>query len=80
MGEERSAPERSLHAVSGGAREGPDRAAGGAREISIVAGANCDSAAACITGQVYVIDGGTLAKRPRRSMSDWEHYLAEHAS
>ena len=36
--------------------------------------------AACITGQVYVIDGGTLAKRPRRSMSDWERYLEEHAS
>jgi NAD(P)-dependent dehydrogenase (short-subunit alcohol dehydrogenase family) len=33
--------------------------------------------AACITGQVYVIDGGTLAKRPRHSMTDWEHYLAE---
>jgi NAD(P)-dependent dehydrogenase (short-subunit alcohol dehydrogenase family) len=32
--------------------------------------------AACITGQVYVIDGGTLAKRPRRSMADWEDYLA----
>ena len=32
--------------------------------------------AACITGQVYVIDGGTLAKRPRRSMADWEQYLA----
>ena len=31
--------------------------------------------AACITGQVYVIDGGTLAKRPRRSMADWEAYL-----
>ena len=36
--------------------------------------------AVCITGQVYVIDGGTLAKRPRRSMSDWERYLEEHAS
>jgi NAD(P)-dependent dehydrogenase (short-subunit alcohol dehydrogenase family) len=35
--------------------------------------------AACITGQVYVIDGGTLAKRPRRSMADWEQYLAETA-
>jgi NAD(P)-dependent dehydrogenase (short-subunit alcohol dehydrogenase family) len=34
--------------------------------------------AACITGQVYVIDGGTLAKRPRRAMADWEHYLADH--
>jgi NAD(P)-dependent dehydrogenase (short-subunit alcohol dehydrogenase family) len=32
--------------------------------------------AACITGQVYVIDGGTLAKRPRRAMADWERYLA----
>jgi NAD(P)-dependent dehydrogenase (short-subunit alcohol dehydrogenase family) len=32
--------------------------------------------AACITGQVYVIDGGTMAKRPRRAMADWERYLA----
>jgi len=32
--------------------------------------------AACITGQVYVIDGGTMAKRPRRAMADWELYLA----
>ena len=35
--------------------------------------------AACITGQVYVIDGGTLAKRPRKSMADWEAYLQEAA-
>jgi NAD(P)-dependent dehydrogenase (short-subunit alcohol dehydrogenase family) len=35
--------------------------------------------AACITGQVYVIDGGTLAKRPRRSMADWEQYLSGSA-
>ncbi len=34
--------------------------------------------AACITGQVYAIDGGTLAKRPRRAMADWERYLAEN--
>jgi NAD(P)-dependent dehydrogenase (short-subunit alcohol dehydrogenase family) len=33
--------------------------------------------AACITGQVYVIDGGTMAKRPRMSMRDWETYLEE---
>jgi NAD(P)-dependent dehydrogenase (short-subunit alcohol dehydrogenase family) len=34
--------------------------------------------AACITGQVYVIDGGTMAKRPRRAMADWQVYLAGH--
>jgi NAD(P)-dependent dehydrogenase (short-subunit alcohol dehydrogenase family) len=33
--------------------------------------------AACITGQVYVIDGGTMAKRSRMSMRDWESYLEE---
>jgi NAD(P)-dependent dehydrogenase (short-subunit alcohol dehydrogenase family) len=32
--------------------------------------------AACITGQVYVLDGGTLAKRPRMAMNQWEQYLA----
>jgi NAD(P)-dependent dehydrogenase (short-subunit alcohol dehydrogenase family) len=32
--------------------------------------------AACITGQVYVVDGGTLAKRPRGAMADWERFLA----
>jgi NAD(P)-dependent dehydrogenase (short-subunit alcohol dehydrogenase family) len=32
--------------------------------------------ARCITGQVYVIDGGTLAKRPRMAMRDWEDYLS----
>jgi NAD(P)-dependent dehydrogenase (short-subunit alcohol dehydrogenase family) len=32
--------------------------------------------AACITGQVYILDGGTLAKRPRGAMADWERYLA----
>jgi NAD(P)-dependent dehydrogenase (short-subunit alcohol dehydrogenase family) len=34
--------------------------------------------AACITGQVYVVDGGTMAKRPRRAMADWQVYLAGH--
>jgi NAD(P)-dependent dehydrogenase (short-subunit alcohol dehydrogenase family) len=32
--------------------------------------------AARITGQVYVVDGGTLAKRPRGAMADWERYLS----
>jgi NAD(P)-dependent dehydrogenase (short-subunit alcohol dehydrogenase family) len=32
--------------------------------------------AACITGQTYVLDGGTLAKRPRMAMREWEEYLA----
>jgi NAD(P)-dependent dehydrogenase (short-subunit alcohol dehydrogenase family) len=32
--------------------------------------------ARCITGQVYVIDGGTLAKRPRMAMRDWDEYLS----
>ncbi len=32
--------------------------------------------AACITGQIYILDGGTLAKRPRGAMADWERYLA----
>ncbi len=32
--------------------------------------------ASCITGQTDVIDGGTLAKRPRMAMTDWERYLA----
>ena len=32
--------------------------------------------AACITGQVYVLDGGTMAKRPRMAMAQWEQYLA----
>jgi len=32
--------------------------------------------AAKITGQVFVIDGGTLAKRPRKAMSDWERHLS----
>jgi NAD(P)-dependent dehydrogenase (short-subunit alcohol dehydrogenase family) len=32
--------------------------------------------AACITGQLYVVDGGTLAKRPRMAMVEWEEYLA----
>jgi NAD(P)-dependent dehydrogenase (short-subunit alcohol dehydrogenase family) len=32
--------------------------------------------AACITGQTYVLDGGTLAKRPRMAMNQWEQYLA----
>jgi NAD(P)-dependent dehydrogenase (short-subunit alcohol dehydrogenase family) len=32
--------------------------------------------AACITGQVYVIDGGTLAQRPRGAMAAWEQFLA----
>ena len=31
--------------------------------------------AACITGQVYVLDGGTMAKRPRMAMAAWEQYL-----
>jgi NAD(P)-dependent dehydrogenase (short-subunit alcohol dehydrogenase family) len=35
--------------------------------------------AACITGQVYVIDGGTLAKRPRAAMADWERRLRSTA-
>jgi NAD(P)-dependent dehydrogenase (short-subunit alcohol dehydrogenase family) len=33
--------------------------------------------AACITGQVYILDGGTLAKRPRGAMADWERYLID---
>lgn len=31
--------------------------------------------AACITGQTYAIDGGTMAKRPRMAMRDWEEKL-----
>ncbi len=31
--------------------------------------------AACITGQIYVIDGGTLAQRPRAAMAAWERFL-----
>ena len=33
--------------------------------------------AACITGQVHVIDGGTLAQRPRMAMASWERRLAD---
>jgi NAD(P)-dependent dehydrogenase (short-subunit alcohol dehydrogenase family) len=32
--------------------------------------------AACITGQVHVVDGGTLAQRPRMAMADWERHLS----
>jgi NAD(P)-dependent dehydrogenase (short-subunit alcohol dehydrogenase family) len=32
--------------------------------------------AACIIGQVYVVDGGTLAQRPRMAMADWERRSA----
>jgi NAD(P)-dependent dehydrogenase (short-subunit alcohol dehydrogenase family) len=35
--------------------------------------------AACITGQIYVVDGGTLVKRPRMAMSAWEQVLAAEA-
>jgi NAD(P)-dependent dehydrogenase (short-subunit alcohol dehydrogenase family) len=31
--------------------------------------------AACITGQTYVIDAGTMAKRPRAAMRMWEDML-----
>jgi NAD(P)-dependent dehydrogenase (short-subunit alcohol dehydrogenase family) len=32
--------------------------------------------AACITGQVYAVDGGTLAQRPRMAMAAWEQVVA----
>ena len=35
--------------------------------------------AACITGQVYVIDGGTTVKRPRAAMVEWERFVAADA-
>jgi enoyl-[acyl-carrier-protein] reductase (NADH) len=31
--------------------------------------------ASCITGQTYVIDAGTMAKRPRAAMRMWEDML-----
>jgi NAD(P)-dependent dehydrogenase (short-subunit alcohol dehydrogenase family) len=51
-----------------------ERAAGPEDVANLVVFLASDQAA-CITGQVYVIDGGTLAKRPRMAMADWERRL-----